>query len=124
MHRPDKELQDLRPEVYTEADKAGSIESFQNDVLRPILKFQHDLLMATSLSNLVLNRCFKQETIEGKRTEIKQVFAKNAHIKYQFIGMVTGMMTTDEFASYQLNKSEYDKRLTNMIVQRLMDGRS
>jgi hypothetical protein len=39
------------------------------------------------------------------------------------IGMVTGLMTTEEFQKYQLHKSEYDKRLSNMLIERIMDGR-
>jgi hypothetical protein len=123
MQRPDQTLIDLRPLVPTEIDKASEIEQFQNDILRPILKFQHELFIAESRSNQILNRCFQKETIDGKRTEIKQVFSKNAHVKYLMIGMVTGLMTTEEFQKYQLHKSEYDKRLSNMLIERIMDGR-
>lgn len=123
MQRPDQILIDLRPLVPTEIEKASEIEQFQNDVLRPILKFQHELFIAESKSNQILNRCFQKETIEGKRTEIKQVFSKNAHVKYLMIGMVTGLMTAEEFQRYQLHKSEFDKRLSNMLIERIMDGR-
>jgi hypothetical protein len=123
MQRPDQTLIDLRPLVPTEIEKASEIEQFQNEVLRPILKFQHDLFVAESRSNQILNRCFQKETIEGKRTEIKHVFSKNAHVKYLMIGMVTGLMTAEEFQKYQLHKSEYDKRLSNMLIERIMDGR-
>lgn len=123
MQRPDQTLIDLRPLVPTEIDKASEIEQFQNDILRPILKFQHELFIAESRSNQILNRCFQKETIDGKRTEIKQVFSKNAHVKYLMIGMVTGLMTAEEFQKYQLHKSEYDKRLSNMLIERIMDGR-
>lgn len=123
MQRPDQNLIDLRPLVPTETEKAAEIEQFQNDVLRPILKFQHELFIAESRSNPMLNRCFQKETLEGKRAEIKQVFSKNASIKYQFIGMVTGLMTTEEFQRYQQQKSEFDKRMSQMLIERIMDGR-
>lgn len=123
MQRPDQTLIDIRPLVPTEREKASEIEQFQNDVLRPILKFQHELFIAESRSNSILNRCFQRETIEGKRADIKQVFSKNAPIKYLLIGMVTGLMTADEFLSYQKQKSEFDKRITQMLIERLIDGR-
>ncbi len=123
MQRPDQTLIDIRPLVPTETEKASEIEQFQNDVLRPILKFQHELFIAESRSNSILNRCFQRETIEGKRADIKQVFSKNAPIKYLLIGMVTGLMTADEFLSYQKQKSEFDKRITQMLIERLIDGR-
>ena len=123
MQRPDQTLIDIRPLGPTETEKASEIEQFQNDVLRPILKFQHELFIAESRSNSILNRCFQRETIEGKRADIKQVFSKNAPIKYLLIGMVTGLMTADEFLSYQKQKSEFDKRITQMLIERLIDGR-
>jgi hypothetical protein len=60
---------------------------------------------------------------EEQRAEVKNVFAKNTGIKYQFIGMVTGLMTTEEFQQYQLNKSDFDKRITAMVIERLIDSR-
>jgi hypothetical protein len=123
MQRPDQSLLDLRPLVPTETEKASDIEQFQNDVLRPILKFQHELFIVESKSNQLLNRCFQKETIEGKRSDIKQVFSKNAHVKYLLIGMVTGLMTSEEFQRYLKDKSEFDKRLSNMLIERIMDGR-
>jgi hypothetical protein len=62
MQRPDQTLIDLRPLVPTEIDKASEIEQFQNDILRPILKFQHELFIAESRSNQILNRFFQKCT--------------------------------------------------------------
>jgi hypothetical protein len=123
MSRETEQLQDLRPEVFTENDHATPIERFQNEVLRPILKFQHDLFVAESKSNVILDHCFKRSIQEEQRAEVKHVFAKNTGIKYQFIGMVTGLMSNEEFQQYQLNKSDFDKRITAMVIERLIDSR-
>jgi hypothetical protein len=37
--------------------------------------------------------------------------------------MVTGLMTSEEFQRYLKDKSEFDKRLSNMLIERIMDGR-
>ena len=123
MSRETELLQSLRPDVFTENEHSTPIERFQNEVLRPILKFQHDMFVIESKSNVILDHCFKRTIQEEQRAEVKNVFAKNTGIKYQFIGMVTGLMTTEEFQQYQLNKSDFDKRITAMVIERLIDSR-
>ncbi|MEY3844346.1 MAG: hypothetical protein RL293_768, partial [Bacteroidota bacterium] len=34
-----------------------------------------------------------------------------------------GLMTSEEFQQYQLNKSDFDKRITAMVIERLIDSR-
>ena len=123
MSRETEHLQNLRPELFTENEYATTTERFQNEVLRPILKFQHDLFVIESKSNIILDHCFKRTIQEEQRAEVKNVFAKNTGIKYQFIGMVTGLMTTEEFQFYILHKSDFDKRITAMVIERLIDSR-
>ncbi len=123
MSRETELLQNLRPDVFTENEHATPTERFQKEVLRPILKFQHDLFVVESKSNVILDHCFKRTIQEEQRAEVKNVFAKNTGIKYQFIGMVTGLMTSEEFQQYQLNKSDFDKRITAMVIERLIDAR-
>jgi hypothetical protein len=123
MSRETEALQNLRPDVFTENEHATPTERFQNEVLRPILKFQHDLFVVESKSNVILDHCFKRTIQEEQRAEVKNVFAKNTGIKYQFIGMVTGLMTSEEFQQYQLNKSDFDNRITAMVIERLIDAR-
>jgi hypothetical protein len=116
MSRETEALQNLRPDVFTENEHATPTERFQNEVLRPILKFQHDLFVVESKSNVILDHCFKRTIQEEQRAEVKNVFAKNT-------GMVTGLMTSEEFQQYQLNKSDFDKRITAMVIERLIDAR-
>lgn len=123
MSRETELLRNLRPDVFTENVHATPSERFQNEVLRPLLKFQHDLFVVESKSNVILDHCFKRSIQEEQRAEVKHVFAKNTSIKYQFIGMVTGLMTNEEFQQYKLNKSDFDKRITAMVIERLIDSR-
>ena len=122
MQRPEKELQNLRPNIPTETEKAGELESFQNNVLRPILKFQHDLFVADAKANPLMKRCFQKDTIDEQRVELKNFFAKNAVSKYAFIGMISGLMTSEEFSYYLSEKATFDKRLSSMLIERLIDG--
>lgn len=124
MHRPENELKALRPEIFTDLDKAGYLESFQNEVLRPILKMQHELLIEEAKLNPLLKRCFQLTSHSDQRKAIKQFFSKNPSTKYALIGMVLGCMKKDEFSNYWKYKSNFNQRLTNMIIERLMDGMS
>ena len=53
-----KELLKLRPNIKTILRdlKTSPMEQFQNTTLRPILKFQHDILLALFHACLVKNR--------------------------------------------------------------------
>ena len=60
----------------------SAIELFQNQTLRPVIKMQHDLLIA-SFSNYIQKRKldFSSLTDSKKRTKIRAVFVKDIHYK-------------------------------------------
>ena len=60
----------------------SAIELFQNQTLRPVIKMQHDLLIA-SFSNYIQKRKldFSNLTDSKKRTKISTVFVKDIHYK-------------------------------------------
>lgn len=41
----DQQVTSLRPQIALDSDKSLSSETFQNTVLRPILKFQNELTL-------------------------------------------------------------------------------
>lgn len=99
-----------------------SEELFQNEVLRPILKFQNPLIIDFFIHQCELYKSlyFKLEP-EEKKKYIDQLLSKNQNIKKSFIGMVIGLMSVDEFKSYLSNKSHFNKRILDMISKRLKD---
>ena len=43
-------------------------------------------------------------------------------LRHQLIGLVIGLITLTEFNQYQLNSSEYQRRIIQIIVQRIFDA--
>jgi len=118
--RNDSNLKALRPLIDTEDKTTTEIEKFQNEVLRPILKFQHSLLEIEVLKNPLIEKLLKQElTSERKRLLVKGIIAKT-EIKYQLIGQITGFLTNTEYQFYYSNKKEIDKRIFAMLLDRIL----
>jgi len=98
-------------------------ERFQHQVLRPILKFQHEKLVGFFLyySNL------KKWTMPARSSQelrpwIKMRLAKDIHLRYAMIGMITGLFTNDVLMIYQEATSDLSKRIIHMLVERIYDA--
>ena len=119
--RDDSELVGLRPEVFTEQTTVNEVETFQNLVLRPILKYQNDIILQLTRNDIFFQKQIsKSNTIQEKRTAIKQFFLNQSNFKYFFIGQICGLMTNTEFETYLKNKKELDKRLVGMLTERIL----
>ena len=102
------------------SDQSSSDELFQNDVLRPILKLQNDLVLAVFLNYLAKNKmAFKNLTPEKKGATIENALQKDIKLRNVFKGMIIGLFTTDEYALYLNNSSSLDKRMMGMLLERL-----
>ena len=102
------------------SDESSSDELFQNQVLRPILKLQNDLVLAVFLNYLAKNKmAFKNQTPEKKETTIENALQKDIKLQNIFKGMIIGLFTTDEYALYLKNSSGLNKRMMGMLMERL-----
>jgi hypothetical protein len=118
--RNDSLLKALRPLIETENITTTELERFQNEVLRPILKFQHSLLEMEVANNPLIEKLLKQElTSERKRLLVKGIVAKT-DIKFQLLGQITSLLTNSEFQFYYSKKKEIDKRIFAMIIDRVL----
>ncbi|MDG1171171.1 MAG: glyoxalase [Polaribacter sp.] len=101
----------------------SAIELFQNQTLRPVIKMQHDLLIA-SFSNYIQKRNidFLSLTDSKKRSKISAVFGKDIHYKNFILGIVVGHFSTEEYQYYRFNSSELNKRIFQIVVQRVQDS--
>ena len=99
------------------------IESFQNNVLRPIIKMQHHLLIA-SFKKLTEKRKidFTQLDTQAIETHIKISCKRDVSYKNFVLGMIIGHFTEKEYSQYALSSSEYNKRIIQMIKGRLLDS--
>lgn len=114
--------QSIRPEILSigPQDDASIEERFQNEVLRPILKLQHDVILAyfyhylerTKRSLVGLSGFEKKALIAG-------VFAKDLSLKLELRGMVLGLLTKEEFETYTTIADSTNKRIVNMLQERI-----
>jgi len=117
----DEDVQSLRPEISTidHSKSLSKFESFQNQTLRPILKFQHDLIHA-----LFYEKTNQQQLsvldIADQRKRINKQLENNTVLRNQFIGMVIGLMTSAEMTTYFEMESEMKRRMKTMLVERLI----
>ncbi len=119
-----EELRRIRPVINTFNTEATSpTEQFQNDVLRPIIKYQHDWLMSWAMG---LPQWKMLCAFNGKKEEffirINDYFSKQQDKKGIIIGAVAGLMTVEELKIYQATEKEVNKRIIQMVLQRLTDS--
>ncbi len=112
---------EIRPFIKgLNTNNIGSEEQFQNETLRPIIKLQHDLLVAYFKAYLVSKKCKFKEFSELKRIAfIEAAFQKDNAFKSELKGIIIGQFTTKEFEFYSKNKSDFNKRILKMIQQRI-----
>lgn len=118
-----EELLNLRPKIKSIQQDLNTshLEQFQNDKLRPILKLQHEIVLALFQSNLFRNKVlFAELKVEEKRSKLDQLFQKNLSFKNQSIGAVIGMLTLDEYTVYTKDTSVHNRRIIAMLKQRIM----
>lgn len=99
------------------------VETFQNEVLRPIIKMQHDLLIAF-FENYLLKRKidFTVLTDQKKKTKIKSILGKDIQFKNRIIGSILGHFSVDEYTIYTDKSSEFNRRIIQIIIKRLQDS--
>ena len=95
-------------------------ESFQNEVLRPILKLQNDIFLASFLNYINKNKLdFYSQTNERKLAMMENAIQKDVKFRNALKGMIIGLFTTDEYTVYVKNSSNINKRMMSMLVERL-----
>ena len=112
----------IRPNIDTidKSLKTKDVEAFQNDVLRPILKFQNDLLLQIFIdyANQYKGIFFKLSNQE-KLTYIQQALSTNQRLRSLILGTIVGLFAVEDFGYYKLNSSALNKRIITMTIQRL-----
>ena len=108
--------------IYDKSLDSNEIESFQNSVIRPILKFQNQLLNELVLERVKnLNARFKLLSNEEQEAFILSNVKKDIALRNQLIGIVLAFFTLEEFQVYSHYNKELSKRIVEMIVHRVLD---
>jgi hypothetical protein len=121
MNQRDVFLKEFRGQtIGTVSDQSSSEELFQNEVLRPILKLQNDLFVASFMNHLTKNKIdFNTHSIEKKLVIIENAIQKDIKFRNALKGTIIGLFTTDEYAIYIKNSSSLNKRMMGMLIERL-----
>ena len=123
MNSRDSSLKAIRLEYISNTIKPemSSEEYFQNSVLRPIIKFQNDLLIAAFLnvSKKYKNLFFELST-EKKIIYIENTLAKDSTFRNTLKNLVVGLFTVEEYTTYTSNASALNKRMVGIIKERLI----
>ena len=123
----DQNLIQIRPQLNLPSPSSTTaplptLESFQNDTLRPILKMQHDLLLLMWQNHLV--KQLKNVVPTGTTRQISEFIAQTVKsdmkLKNKLLGTLIGHFTLTEFAFFADNENELTRRMTDLLVQRLM----
>ena len=97
-------------------------EHFQNETLRPILKFQNSLFI--NIFKDYINRrkgLFYTLNNTEKLNYIENALIKDHKFNNLIKGVIIGHFTINEYKSYQSNISDLKKRITTMVIKRLKD---
>lgn len=107
-------------EIYPES---SSEEIFQNKTLRPILKLQNDLFISSFINyvNKQKNQFYALST-EKKLLYIENAIHKDIKFRNALKGMIIALFTIEEFDKYIQNSSSLNKRMMNLLIERLKDN--
>lgn len=119
-----QDLLSIRPKLNLKSERTGSLELFQNSVIRPILKFQNDLIVESLFAHpqfiQQISKINKDEPKTYESTIIK-FFKTNNSFRNKLYGMIVGLMTKEEYKEYNEQASEFNRRIVTMCVQRVMN---
>ena len=114
---------DIRPPLGLGLEAKGHLESFQNTVLRPILKFQNDLILEYLHTHpQFIPQASKINKEDDKSAEgvITKFIKTNHAFRNKLYGMVSAMMTVEEYRVYNQDLSEYNRRIVTMYIERVL----
>ena len=121
METRTKLLLSIRPSLdhIKNTDDPASEAYFQNEVLRPILKFQNDLFVQV-LKNYFLKHknSFYSLSLEKRLLYIENALQKDIKSRNVLKGIIIGQFTLEEYHSYRSKSAALNKRMMQMLIQR------
>lgn len=102
------------------SEQSSNEERFQNLTLRPILKLQNDLFVEAFKNYISKHKNdFFALSVEKKLHFIENAIQKDIKFRNSLKGMIIGLFTINEYKEYILNSSNLNKRMMNMLIERL-----
>jgi hypothetical protein len=125
MNDRENDLVKARPQISPKSiyENMSNDERFQNTTLRPVIKLQSPLLIA-AFRNYITKRknVFYDLSLEKRLQYIENAIQKDMKFRNSLKGMIIGQFTLQEYQEYILNSSPLNKRMMNIVVERLKDN--
>lgn len=120
----DERLRRQRPDLPVSKikDNMSSEEYFQNAVLRPILKFQNDILIEVFKTYIQKRKnVYYTLNTNQKLNYVAHSIQKDIKFRNQLKGMIVGLFSLEEYELYIKNSSALNKRMMNLMIQRIQN---
>lgn len=118
-------LKSIRPIIASAQvnDNMSSDECFQNATLRPIIKMQNHLLIVV-FRNYIDKRknVFYDLSLPKQLAYIENAIHKDMKFRNSVKGMIIGQFTVEEYEVYIQNSSALNKRMMNIVKERLVSN--
>lgn len=115
-------LKHIRPDFLVTSinDKMSTDERFQNLVLRPVIKLQHDLLIEAFRNYIVKHKnVFCDLALEKRIVYLENAIQKDMKFRNSLKGIIIGQFTINEHRMYVQNSSALNKRMMCIVKDRL-----
>lgn len=125
MDTRDSLLINMRPEIPSAkiTPQITDDEYFQNQTLRPIAKLQNDLFLAVFRNYATKHKSvFYDLNTEEKLDYIENAIQKDMKFRNSLKGIIIGQFTLEEYERYIHNSSALNKRMMNLVKERLKDN--
>lgn len=97
-----------------------TVADFQHQVLRPLLKLQHEVATGI-LEDFAQDYRLPDPTanLAEATRQRAELLARNARLRATLVGTILGLLTDEELAFYRQHRSELNRRLLDMLAVRL-----
>ena len=114
-----KQLRPSIPSIVQKSDISLE-EKFQNEVLRPIIKLQNDLVL------ICFEHYLKRKKVELKKFTddqitaiIHKLFRSDTQLKSNLRSLIIGLFTLEEYREYLTISAQLNRRINSMIQERV-----
>ncbi len=125
MEERDQHLLQIRPQIPGAgiSENMSSEEHFQNQTLRPVVKLQNDLLVEAFRNYIQKHKnVFYEMSVEKRLLYIENAIQKDMKFRNSLKGMIIGQFTTAEYRLYIANSSALNKRMMNLVRERIQSN--
>lgn len=125
MNHRENELPRLRPEIPSArvSENMSSEERFQNKTLRPVIKLQNELLVEVFRNYIKKHKnSFYSYNVDKKLNFIENAIQRDIKFRNSLKGIIMGQFTVEEYLIYIENSSALNKRMMNIVKERMFSN--